>query len=131
MGQPAAETTVQPSGEALFIQATGDVNAIPADGRRYRVISVAPQILRSAAEAIDERAALRDCPQGERSMARCVAAFNAITGHQLTEVEGWHFMELLKLARATAGGHHLDDHTDRAAYAALAGEAAERRQVPE
>lgn len=92
--------------------------------------SAAPTILRAAAEAIDARAALRDCPQGERSMGRCVAAFNAITGHQLTEVEGWHFMELLKLARATAGGHHLDDHTDRAAYAALAGEAAERRQVP-
>lgn len=87
----------------------------------------APAILRDAARAIDHRAALRDCPQGERSMARCVAAFNAITGHTLTEVEGWHFMELLKLARATAGGHHLDDHTDRAAYAALAGEAAERQ----
>lgn len=83
-------------------------------------------ILRDAAQAIDDRAALRDCPQGERSMARCVAAFNALTGHALTEVQGWHFMELLKLARATAGGHHLDDHTDRAAYAALAGEAAER-----
>lgn len=87
----------------------------------------APAILRDAAQAIDDRAALRDCPQGERSMARCVAAFNAITGHALTEVEGWHFMELLKLARATAGGHHLDDHTDRVAYAALAGEAAERQ----
>lgn len=86
----------------------------------------APAILRDAAQAIDDRAALRDCPQGERSMARCVAAFNALTGHALTEVQGWHFMELLKLARATAGGHHLDDHTDRAAYAALAGEAAER-----
>ena len=92
--------------------------------------SAAPTILRSAADAIAQRAQLRDCPKGERSMGRCVAAFNAITGHQLTEVEGWHFMELLKLARATAGGHHLDDHTDRAAYAALAGEAAERRQVP-
>ena len=86
----------------------------------------APAILRDAAQAIDNRAALRDCPQGERSMARCVAAFNAVTGHALSEVEGWHFMEVLKLARATAGGHHLDDHTDRAAYAALAGEAAER-----
>lgn len=86
----------------------------------------APGLLHEAADAIASRAALRDCPNGERSMARCVAAFNAITGRDLSEVEGWHFMELLKLARATAGGHNLDDHTDRAAYAALAGEAAER-----
>jgi len=90
------------------------------------VSSNAPKILRAAAQTMDDRAALRDCPDGERSMARCVAAFNAITGHELTEVEGWHFMSILKLARATAGGHHLDDHTDHAAYAALAGEAADR-----
>lgn len=86
----------------------------------------APAILRNAAQAIDDRATLRDCPAGERSMTRCVAAFNALTGHALSETEGWHFMSILKLARATAGGHHLDDHTDHAAYAALAGEAAER-----
>lgn len=86
----------------------------------------APTILRDAAQAIDDRAVLRDCPTGERSMARTVAAFNALTGRDLTEVEGWHFMSVLKLSRATAGGHHLDDHTDHAAYAALAGEAAAR-----
>jgi hypothetical protein len=91
-----------------------------------RGICAAPAILRNAAQAIDDRAALRDCPAGERSMARCVAAFNALTGHTLSETEGWHFMSILKLARATAGGHHLDDHTDHAAYAALAGESAER-----
>ena len=105
---------------------SGDVDAIPADGRRYAAICAAPDILRNAAQAIDDRAALRDCPAGERSMARCVAAFNALTGHTLSETDGWHFMSILKLARATAGGHHLDDHTDHAAYAALAGEAAER-----
>ncbi|GAB3755040.1 DUF6378 domain-containing protein [Lysobacter olei] len=98
------------------------------DANRFDTVT-APAILRDAAQAIDNRAALRDCPQGERSMGRCVTAFNAITGHALTEVQGWHFMELLKLARATAGGHHLDDHTDRAAYAALAGEAAERAKA--
>lgn len=83
-------------------------------------------LLLEAAAAIGARAALRDCPSGERSMARTVAAFNALFGTQLTETQGWHFMEVLKLARASAGGHHLDDHTDRAAYAALAGESAER-----
>ena len=89
----------------------------------------AVSILRSAGDAIADRAAARDCPNGERSMARCVRAFNAITGHALTEVEGWHFMELLKLARATAGAHHIDDHVDRAAYAGLAGEAAAREAL--
>lgn len=83
-------------------------------------------MLLSARDAIADRAASRDCPDGERSMGRCVRAFNAITGHSLTEVDGWNFMELLKLARATAGRFHADDHIDRAAYAALAGEAAAR-----
>lgn len=117
--------------EPVFIHAPGGKVDFLHDGdRRYSVVegdsANAPEILRTAADAIAERARLRDCPDGERSMARTVAAFNAITGRDLTEVEGWHFMELLKLARATAGGHHLDDHADRAAYAALAGEAAER-----
>ena len=89
----------------------------------------APDILRDAAKAIDDRAALRDCPGGERSMGRTVAAFNASFGTTLTETQGWQFMELLKLARSSAGGHHLDDHTDRAAYAALAGESAERESA--
>jgi hypothetical protein len=93
--------------------------------------AIAPQVdaghvLREAARQIDERAALRDCPEGERSMGRCVAAFNALTGHALSETEGWNFMELLKLARATAGRYHADDHTDCAAYAALAAESAAR-----
>lgn len=102
----------------------------------YREVDITPTpqpaptqahtLLLEAAAAIGARAALRDCPSGERSMARTVAAFNALFGTQLTETQGWHFMEVLKLARASAGGHHLDDHTDRAAYAALAGESAER-----
>lgn len=86
----------------------------------------APAILRDAAQAIDARATLRDCPSGERSMARTVAAFNALYGHALTETQGWQFMSLLKKARASAGAHHLDDYTDDSAYAALAGESAER-----
>ncbi len=84
----------------------------------------APEILTAAANDIGQRAALRDQPTGERSMARTVAAFNALHGTALTEVQGWHFMALLKLARATAGTHHPDDYQDGAAYTALAGEAA-------
>lgn len=85
--------------------------------------STAPDILQRAAAHIAERAATRDLPEGERSMARTVAAFAALTGKPLTEAEGWLFMVCLKAARATAGGHNPDDAEDGAAYFALFGEA--------
>jgi len=83
----------------------------------------AQDILRRSAQHIEERAAARDQEGGERSMARTVAAFNAITGHQVSERDGWLFMAVLKAARAcnTPAGIP-DDYEDLAAYAALAGE---------
>jgi hypothetical protein len=85
----------------------------------------APAILKAAADHLDSRAALRDQPQGERSMARTVAAFNALTGHQVSERDGWLFMAVLKAARAcTTPAGILDDYQDGAAYFGLAGEAA-------
>lgn len=84
----------------------------------------AVEILRQAAREIEERAAQRDCPDGERSMARTVALFNALTGSSLNELDGWQFMQCLKMARARAGRFVLDDYIDCAAYAALAAEAA-------
>jgi len=83
----------------------------------------AVSILQEAARAIHDRAAARDV-QAERSMSRTVAAFNALTGHTLTERDGWLFMVALKAARATAGAHNADDYTDGSAYFALAGECA-------
>src|SRR5690625_4784057 len=80
-------------------------------------------ILSAAAEAIDDRAAERDVEQ-ERSMARTVQAFNALTGHELTETDGWLFMVVLKAARATAGAFQADDWIDMAGYVGLAGECA-------
>lgn len=84
----------------------------------------APAILLSAAEILKDRGKLRDNAQGERSMARAVEAFNALIGgdKRLTETEGWLFMCVLKMSRATAGRAHLDDYSDLAGYAALAGE---------
>jgi hypothetical protein len=83
----------------------------------------AVDILQRAAGHIEARAAQRDQAQGERSMARTVAAFNALTGHQLSERDGWMFMVALKAARAccTPTGQP-DDYEDLAAYGALAGE---------
>jgi hypothetical protein len=85
----------------------------------------APEILRHTADHIAQRAASRDLPQGERSMSRAVAAFNALTGHKVSERDGWLFMVALKASRATAGAHNADDYQDMAAYAALAGECAD------
>jgi len=88
----------------------------------------ATQMLRTAIATLDARAALRDTPDGERSMSATVNAFNALTGKDLSEVEGWQFMALLKLARAQHGNVHTDDYIDGAAYMALAGEAAAKAE---
>lgn len=83
----------------------------------------AAEILREAAEVIEERGKARDMEDGERSMSRAVAAYNALCGDRMEgELQGWLFMCCLKLARATAGSTHLDDWTDLAGYAALAAE---------
>lgn len=86
----------------------------------------ADQILAAAGADIAQRGPLRDQPNGERSMSRAIAAFNALHGTELTEVQGWQLQALLKLARATGGKHHADDYQDGSAYFALAGEAAAR-----
>lgn len=86
----------------------------------------APGILRKSLAHMEDRAAARDMPAGgERSMARVVSAFNAATGHRLSERDGWLFMVQLKLVRAAATEAGVaDDYEDMAAYAALAGECA-------
>lgn len=81
-------------------------------------------ILKAGAGHLDDRAATYDQPSGERSMGKAVAAFNALTGHLLSEEQGWLFMTVLKAARTQQGGHRLDNYEDGAAYFALAGEAA-------
>lgn len=70
------------------------------------------------------RAKTYDAPQGERSMSKTVAAFNVITGHNVTEEQGWHFMGLLKMVRSQQGEYHEDNYQDQASYAGLAGESA-------
>lgn len=81
-------------------------------------------LLDAAAAHMRRRAEIYDQPSGERSMARTVDAFNAITRLELTESQGWLFMELLKAVRdfTTVGGH-ADSQEDRIAYAALGAEA--------
>ena len=84
----------------------------------------APDILNQANAEMSDRAKTYDAPAGERSMAKTVAAFNAIFGKDLTEVEGWQLMAILKIVRSSQGDFRLDNFVDGAAYMGLAGEAA-------
>ena len=88
-------------------------------------------ILQTARETIVDRGTTYDTDgQGqERSMAKVVAMFNALTGHNITETQGWKFMACLKLARSEQGQHKLDNYLDGAAYMALAGECADEEST--
>lgn len=84
----------------------------------------AESLLQGSIDILRERATLRDSPQGERSMAKCIDAFNALTGNHLSVLDGWKFMLCLKLSRSSQGRFHLDDYKDLIGYATLAGEEA-------
>ena len=84
----------------------------------------ASDFLGAALNHLGDRASTYDNPTGERSMGRTVEAFNAITGHKLTEEHGWLFMCLLKQVRSQQGKYKSDSYEDLTAYAALMGESA-------
>lgn len=83
--------------------------------------------LSKAASIMEERAKQYDQPDGERSMGKAVAAFNAITNSCLYESEGWLFMLILKQVRLfQREGFHRDSAEDAVAYAALLAECREQ-----
>ena len=84
----------------------------------------ASDFLGAALNHLGDRASTYDNPTGERSMGRTVEAFNAITGHKLTEEHGWLFMCLLKQVRSQQGKYKSDNYEDLTAYASLMGECA-------
>ena len=89
----------------------------------------APEMLHKAAAIMEDRGKQYDQPEGERSMGKCVAAFNIITGKDLKESEGWLLMQVLKDVRQWQNpGYHQDSADDCVAYAALKGEALEGEQ---
>ena len=98
-------------------------NAVPYAKTRA---TTAPDILDQAKAEQANRAQFYDAPAGERSMGKAIAAFNVMHGTRLTEVQGWQFMELLKMVRSSQGTPRLDNYVDGASYCALAGEAAMR-----
>ncbi len=82
----------------------------------------AVSFLERGVQILGERAALRDQPSGERSMAKTVAIFNAWTGNNMSVEDGWRFMIALKQAREISGFFNEDDYEDGANYFALLGE---------
>ena len=84
----------------------------------------APDLLDKAAGHMRERAATYDSPGGERSMAKTVAVFNTVTGHSISEADGWLFMAALKQVRLFSNREkaHQDSVEDLVAYSALLGE---------
>lgn len=84
----------------------------------------AAELLGRAARHMHDRASTYDAPGGERSMGKAVTAFNAITGHTLSESEGWLLLQVLKDVRSfTRSAVHWDSLEDCIAYAALKAEA--------
>lgn len=93
-----------------------------------QIAVTAKEVLQKAVAHMEDRATTYDKPDGERSMGKTVAAFNAITGHALTEEQGWLLMGLLKMARSQQGAFSIDNYEDESAYAALRGECAAKER---
>ena len=89
----------------------------------------AQEILQAARGHMQDRAQTYDKPEGERSMASAVEAFEAITGVGMSEEQGWLFMTVLKAVRSQQGHYRADNYEDGTAYFALAGEAAEKERA--
>lgn len=90
----------------------------------------AHEFLGKAQALMLERGQQYDKPEGERSMARTVQAFNAITGQDLTESEGWMLMAVLKQVRLfTRPGFHADSAEDAVAYVSLLAEAKQSEAI--
>lgn len=87
-------------------------------------LPTAYDITTAATTHMESRADTYDAPGGERSMAKTVAMFNELHNQNVTEVQGWQFMEILKMVRSSQGAFRVDNFEDGCAYAALAGEAA-------
>lgn len=83
------------------------------------------EFLQAAIDTQAERGKQYDSPEGERSMGRTVQAFNAITGRDLTEAEGWLLLQTLKDVRQwqNPDKYHHDSALDGVAYASLKAEA--------
>lgn len=88
----------------------------------------AAKIAQDALQHISDRAATYDQADGERSAVKCAAAFNAITGKDLTESDVWLLLAILKMVRQfSTPDYHKDSAEDLIAYSALLAESLEKQ----
>ena len=81
-------------------------------------------VIKDVSDTIVDRGKERDLDDGERTIPRCVKAFNAVTEHDLSPEDGWLFMQILKMCRSKQGDFKYDDYRDGVGYAALRAEEA-------
>lgn len=114
------------SGDKEYSDKDKEVFQMAQDAMNPQLINnpTAASILEAGLGHMKDRAVTYNSPQGERSMGKTVEMFNIMYGLELTEEQGWAFMELLKLVRSSQGDFKLDNYEDMAAYAGLMGEAA-------
>ena len=117
----------QPSGKIVTFNAE-DVDSLVKKPKYRDTLTSAPELLNAAAGHMQDRASTYDKPEGERSMAATVAAFNIITGRTgdraLSESEGWLLLQTLKDVRDRQRAEpHRDSLEDGIAYSALKAEA--------
>lgn len=81
----------------------------------------ASDYLKDGAELLSERGKQYDKSGQERSMEKIVRIFNDMTGQDLTTVQGWYFMQVLKDVRffQNMKKAHADSLLDKINYAAL------------
>lgn len=110
-----------PQGGLIHVQNPGD---IPQYLSPPPIPDTAPAFLSKAKSLMEERGKTYDTSGNERSMGRAVSAFNAVTGRDLKESEGWLLLQLLKDVRQwSKPDYHADSAEDCIAYAALKAEA--------
>ena len=81
------------------------------------------EFLENAIELEKQRGKDYDSPSGERSAESIAKAFNAITGHDLTESEIWLILTLLKQVRQWSNtAFHRDSAEDQVTYVDLMSE---------
>jgi hypothetical protein len=105
---------------------------MPGREQKLMIKKTAQAYLLKAIDTLGERGQQYDkSQQQERSMATIVTAFNQITGQDLTEAQGWAFMQVLKLVRLHSNPKkfHEDSALDSIAYAALAAECGAKNQL--
>lgn len=89
-------------------------------------------LTKAAVEVMAQRGEQYDVDSGtnERSMARIVAAYNAIADADMSEAQGHLFMIVLKLVRAELSrGYDADHYIDGINYLAMYGEAKHTAEV--